>query len=50
MSPSRFVVMIENFNEAKRQAIRDMGFRGFLQLQVTKLQGDLYKWLVDHFD
>ncbi|KAJ8426316.1 hypothetical protein Cgig2_011987 [Carnegiea gigantea] len=45
-----FVAMIENFNEAKRQATCDIGFGGFLQLQVTKLLGDLCKWLVDHFD
>ena len=27
-----------------------MGFRGFLNLQVTELPGDLCKWLVDRFD
>ncbi|KAJ8444132.1 hypothetical protein Cgig2_029907 [Carnegiea gigantea] len=32
MSPSGLVCMIDNFNEAQRKAIRDMGFRGFLHL------------------
>ncbi|KAJ8428128.1 LOW QUALITY PROTEIN: hypothetical protein Cgig2_011492 [Carnegiea gigantea] len=50
MSPSGFVGMIDNFNEGKRKAIQDMGFRGFLHLQVTELPGDLCKWLVDIFD
>ena len=31
----RFVGMIDNFNEAQRKAIQDMGFGGFLRLQVT---------------
>ncbi|KAJ8429061.1 hypothetical protein Cgig2_025050 [Carnegiea gigantea] len=39
MSPSGFVAMIENFNEAQRQAARDMGFEGFLHLQVPELPG-----------
>jgi len=30
--PSGFVAMIENFSEAQRQAIHDMGFVGFLHL------------------
>ncbi|KAJ8444137.1 hypothetical protein Cgig2_029912 [Carnegiea gigantea] len=50
MSPSGLVCMIDNFNEAQRKAIRDMGFRGFLHLQVIELPGNLYKWLVDRFD
>jgi len=50
MSPTGFVAMIENFNETQRHAICDMGFRGFLHLQVIELPGDLYKWLVDSFD
>jgi len=41
MSPSRFVAMIEKFNKAQRQAIRDMGFGGFLHLQVNELAEDL---------
>ena len=48
--PSGFVAMIENFNETQRHAICDMGFRGFLHLQVIELPGDLYKWLVDSFN
>ena len=43
MSPLGFVGMIDSFNEAQRKAIQDMGFGGFLYLQVTKLPGDLYK-------
>ncbi|KAJ8429515.1 hypothetical protein Cgig2_026695 [Carnegiea gigantea] len=50
ISPSRFVSIIANFNEAQRKAIQDMGFGGFLHLQVIKLSGDLCKWLVDRFD
>ena len=50
ISPSGFVGMMDNFNEVQRKAIQDMGFGGFLHLQVTKLLGDLYKWLVDRFD
>ena len=37
MSPSGFVSMIANFNEAQTKAIQDMGFGGFLHLQVTEL-------------
>jgi len=43
MSPSGFVGMIDNFNEAQSKAIQDMGFGGFLHLQVTELSGNLYK-------
>ncbi|KAJ8430043.1 hypothetical protein Cgig2_014203 [Carnegiea gigantea] len=50
MSPSGFVDMIDNFNEAQKKAIQDMGFGGFLHLQVTELPGDLCKWLVDRFN
>ncbi|KAJ8429650.1 hypothetical protein Cgig2_001646 [Carnegiea gigantea] len=50
MSPSGFIGMIAHFNEAQTKAIQDMGFGGFLHLQVTELLGDLYKWLVDTFD
>ncbi|KAJ8420836.1 hypothetical protein Cgig2_027299 [Carnegiea gigantea] len=50
MSSSWFVALIENFNKAHRQAIHDVGFGGFLHLQVTELLGDLCKWLVDSFD
>ncbi|KAJ8421611.1 hypothetical protein Cgig2_021853 [Carnegiea gigantea] len=50
MSPSWFVGMINNFNEVQRKAIRDMGFGGFLHLQVTELQGNLCNWLVGRFD
>ncbi|KAJ8426967.1 hypothetical protein Cgig2_015220 [Carnegiea gigantea] len=50
MSPSGFVGKIDNFNEAQRKATQDMGFGGFLHLQVTELPGDLCKWLVDRFD
>ncbi|KAJ8435804.1 hypothetical protein Cgig2_024787 [Carnegiea gigantea] len=50
MSPSGFVGMIANFNEAQTKAIQDMGFGGFLHLQVAELPGDLCKWLVDRFD
>ncbi|KAJ8425006.1 hypothetical protein Cgig2_025385 [Carnegiea gigantea] len=50
MSPSGFVAMIENLNEAQRQAVHDMGFGGFLHLQAIELPGDLCKWLVDNFD
>ncbi|KAJ8428421.1 hypothetical protein Cgig2_010404 [Carnegiea gigantea] len=50
MSPSGFIAMIDKFSEAQRQAIIDMGFEGFLHLQVNKLLGDLCKWLVDSFD
>ncbi|KAJ8442154.1 hypothetical protein Cgig2_015495 [Carnegiea gigantea] len=32
------------------KAIQDIGFGGFLHLQVTELPGDLCKWLVDRFD
>ena len=42
--------MIDNFNEAQRKAIQDMGCGGFLHLQVTELPGKLCKWLVDKFD
>ena len=49
-SPTRFVAMVEKFREAKKQEIRDMGFGGFLESQVTELPGDLCKWLVDKFD
>ena len=27
-----------------------MGFGGFLELQITELPGNLWKWLVDNFD
>jgi len=27
-----------------------MGFGGLLELQVTELPSDLYKWLIDNFD
>ncbi|KAJ8424624.1 hypothetical protein Cgig2_034190 [Carnegiea gigantea] len=50
MSPSGFIGMIANFNEAQTKAIQDMGFGGFLYLQVTELPWDLCKWLVDRFD
>jgi len=50
MSPSGFVGMIANFNGAQTMAIQDMGFAGFLHLQVIELSGDLCKWLVDRFD
>ena len=50
MSPSGFVGMIAHFNEAQTKAIQDMGFGGFLHLQVIELPGDLCKWLVDRFD
>ncbi|KAJ8443045.1 hypothetical protein Cgig2_004250 [Carnegiea gigantea] len=50
MSPSGFVAMIDNFDEAYRQVIRDMRFGGFLHLQVTELPRDLCKWLADIFD
>ncbi|KAJ8423773.1 hypothetical protein Cgig2_034197 [Carnegiea gigantea] len=50
MSPSGFVGMIAHFNEAQTKAIQDMGFGGFLHLQVTELPGKLCKWLVDRFD
>ncbi|KAJ8423696.1 hypothetical protein Cgig2_003380 [Carnegiea gigantea] len=50
MSPSGFVSMIAHFNEAQTKATQDMEFGGFLHLQVTKLPGDLCKWLVDRFD
>ncbi|KAJ8434352.1 hypothetical protein Cgig2_019979 [Carnegiea gigantea] len=50
ISPLGFVAMIDNFNQAQRRAIRDMGFGGFLHLQVTELPRDLCKWLVDRFD
>ncbi|KAJ8435147.1 hypothetical protein Cgig2_018975 [Carnegiea gigantea] len=49
-SPAGFVAMIDKFNEAQKQAIRDMSFGGFLELQVTKLPGDFCKWLLDNFD
>ena len=42
--------MIDNFNEAQRKAIQDMGCGGFLHLQVTELLRDLCKWLVERFD
>ncbi|KAJ8436678.1 hypothetical protein Cgig2_006388 [Carnegiea gigantea] len=45
----QFVAMIDKFNEAQKQAMRDMGFGGFPELQVTELLGDLCKWLVDNF-
>jgi len=32
MSPVGFVAMIDKFNEAHKQAIRDMGFREFIEL------------------
>ncbi|KAJ8433441.1 hypothetical protein Cgig2_017401 [Carnegiea gigantea] len=47
---TRFVAMIDNFNDSQRQVIRDMVFRGFLHLQVTELPGDLCKWPVNIFD
>ncbi|KAJ8424544.1 hypothetical protein Cgig2_010844 [Carnegiea gigantea] len=50
LSPSRFVGMIAHFNEAQTKAIQDIGFGGFLHLQVTELPGNLCKWLVDRFD
>ncbi|KAJ8425720.1 hypothetical protein Cgig2_015868 [Carnegiea gigantea] len=50
LSPSGFVGMITHFNEAQTKAIQEMGFGGFLHLQVTELPGDLCKWLVDRFD
>ncbi|KAJ8435794.1 hypothetical protein Cgig2_024777 [Carnegiea gigantea] len=50
MSPSGFVTMIDNFIEAQRKEMRDMGFGGFAYLQVTELLRDLCKWLVDRFN
>ncbi|KAJ8421877.1 hypothetical protein Cgig2_021416 [Carnegiea gigantea] len=50
MSLSGFVGMIAHFNEVQTKAIQDMGFGGFLHLQVTELPGDLCKWIVDRFD
>ncbi|KAJ8436402.1 hypothetical protein Cgig2_021439 [Carnegiea gigantea] len=50
MSPAGFVALMDKFNEAQKQAILDMDFRGFLELQVTELPWDLCKWLVDNFD
>ncbi|KAJ8421586.1 hypothetical protein Cgig2_025465 [Carnegiea gigantea] len=50
MSASGFVGMIDDFDKAQRKVIQDMGFGGFLHLQVTELPGDLCKWLVDRFD
>ncbi|KAJ8435148.1 hypothetical protein Cgig2_018976 [Carnegiea gigantea] len=50
MSLARFVAMIEKFNEAHKQAIRDMGFAEFIELQVTELLGVLCKWLLHDFD
>jgi len=46
MSPAGFIAMIYKFNEGHKQVIQDMDFGGFLELQVTELPGDLYKWLV----
>ncbi|KAJ8432431.1 hypothetical protein Cgig2_016061 [Carnegiea gigantea] len=40
----------DTFNEAQKQTIWDMGFGGLLELQVTELPRDLYKWLIDNFD
>ncbi|KAJ8435697.1 hypothetical protein Cgig2_027287 [Carnegiea gigantea] len=48
--PLGFIAMIEKFSKAQRQAIIDMGFGGFLYLQVNELSGDLHKWLVYSFD
>ena len=42
--------MIDKFKKAHKQAIWDMSFGGFLELQVTELPWDLRKWLVDNFD
>ncbi|KAJ8423530.1 hypothetical protein Cgig2_030025 [Carnegiea gigantea] len=37
MSSSGFVRMIAHFNDAQTKSIQDMGFGGFLHLQVTEL-------------
>jgi len=50
MSPARFVTVIDKFNDARKQAIWDMGFGSFLKLQVTRLPGDLCKWFLVNFD
>ncbi|KAJ8425283.1 hypothetical protein Cgig2_025824 [Carnegiea gigantea] len=49
MSSSGCIGIIAHFNEAQTKAIQEMGFEGFLHLQVTELPGDLCKWLVDRF-
>ena len=46
----RVATMIKKFNEVKRQAMRNIGFRGLLHLQVSELSRDSCKWLIDSFD
>ncbi|KAJ8448067.1 hypothetical protein Cgig2_028943 [Carnegiea gigantea] len=53
MPPHRHEDEIESedeFNEAQKQAIQDMSFGRFLELQVIELPGDLCKWFAGNFD
>ncbi|XP_057805786.1 uncharacterized protein LOC131020534 [Salvia miltiorrhiza] len=49
-SPASLFKKISLMNEAKKQAVRDMGFGSVLQLGVRKLPGKLAFWVVEHFD
>ncbi|KAJ8424216.1 hypothetical protein Cgig2_033100 [Carnegiea gigantea] len=50
MSPKALRQVIENLNNKQKEAIKEIGFRGFLHLQDDMISGKLALWLVRNFD
>ncbi|KAJ8426362.1 hypothetical protein Cgig2_025501 [Carnegiea gigantea] len=50
MSPKGLTQLIEKLNDKQREALKEIGFGGFLYLQVDMIRGKLAVWLVRNFD
>ncbi|KAJ8420524.1 hypothetical protein Cgig2_024955 [Carnegiea gigantea] len=50
MSPKGLRQLIEKLNDKQKDAVKEIGFGGFLHLQLDMIPGKLAVWLVRNFD
>ena len=50
MSPKGLRQLIEKLNDKQKEVVKEIGFGGFLYLQVDMIPGKLAVWLVRNFD
>ncbi|KAJ8421748.1 hypothetical protein Cgig2_028803 [Carnegiea gigantea] len=50
MSPKGLKQLIKKLNDKQKEAVKEIGFGGFLYLQVDMISGKLAVWLVRNFD
>ncbi|KAG6399950.1 hypothetical protein SASPL_141436 [Salvia splendens] len=47
---SFFLRILKSLNERQKNAVRQLGFGGLLDFDVTSVPGTLAYWLLEHFD